>query len=349
METSYDVRIHAQIRERPRRRPYEVRWTAAGRPRSESFSTRALADGFRAKLVRAAHGGEPFDVATGRPAAWVRAEQRKRQDVTWLDFARQYAAMKWPDAAAKQRASIADALATVTPALVATTAGIPDARAMRSALYGCAFNPSKNLADAPTEATAALEWLGRHSLKLSDLDDPAVMRRALDALSVTMKGKPAAANTVRRKRPVFSNALSYAVELRLLARNPLHGIRRPVPKTSDEVDPRTVAVNPAQVRAILDAVRMQGKKRGPRLVAFFACLYYAAMRPGEAVDLRLASCTLPPDGWGMALLSDTAPRVGSAWTDTGKAHDKRGLNGEPAAPSAQSRCRRNWSRCCAST
>jgi integrase len=325
MDTSYDVRVFAKIRERARRRPFEVRWKVAGQPHSESFRTRPLADGFRARLVKATHDGEPFDVATGRPAAWVREEERKRLDVTWLGFARTYAAMKWPDAAAKQRASIADSLATVTAALVTSTTGMPDVKTRRKALYGWAFNPSRDLAAAPPEVTEALAWFERNSLKVSDVDDPAVMRRVLAAIATKLDGKPAAANTIRRKRPVFSNALSYAVELKLLRSNPLHGIRRPVPKSSDEVDPRTVAVNPTQVRAILDAVAQQGKQRGPRMVAFFACLYYAAMRPAEAIDLTLTACTLPAEGWGQALLSNTAPRVGSAWTDSGEAHDRRGL------------------------
>lgn len=32
--------------------------------------------------------------------------------------------------------------------------------------------------------------------------------------------------------------------------------------------------------------------------AFFGCLYYAALRPAEAVALREADCILPARGWG---------------------------------------------------
>jgi integrase len=35
---------------------------------------------------------------------------------------------------------------------------------------------------------------------------------------------------------------------------------------------------------------------GRRLRAFFGCLYYAAMRPGEALGLRRSDCTLPASG-----------------------------------------------------
>jgi hypothetical protein len=47
-----------------------VRWKAAGRVRSKSFVTRALADSYRAELLRAARRGLEFDPATGEPALW---------------------------------------------------------------------------------------------------------------------------------------------------------------------------------------------------------------------------------------------------------------------------------------
>ena len=54
---AFDVRIYTIRRRKDRRRPYEVRWQAAGRARSKSFNTRAMADSYRAELVRAARRG----------------------------------------------------------------------------------------------------------------------------------------------------------------------------------------------------------------------------------------------------------------------------------------------------
>ena len=51
--SSFDVRVFA-IRRRPGRKTFEVRWRVAGRDRSRSFMTRALADSYRAELVRTA-------------------------------------------------------------------------------------------------------------------------------------------------------------------------------------------------------------------------------------------------------------------------------------------------------
>lgn len=60
-------------------------------------------------------------------------------------------------------------------------------------------------------------------------------------------------------------------------------------------------VNPRQARALLAAVRAQ-KPSGPRLVAFFGVIYYAELRPEEAVSLRKDNLRLPSripdsDGW----------------------------------------------------
>ena len=82
------------------------------------------------------------------------------------------------------------------------------------------------------------------------------------------------------------------------------------------------AAAPRQVRALLAAI----EEISPGLTAFFGCLYYACMRPGEAVFLRNIDCvSLPETGWGLLLLSGNAPRVGSQWSDSGSAHDERHL------------------------
>jgi len=68
--SSFDVRVFA-IRRRPGRRVFEVRWRVAGGDKSRSFITRALADSYRAELIRAARRGLEFDPATGEPQAWA--------------------------------------------------------------------------------------------------------------------------------------------------------------------------------------------------------------------------------------------------------------------------------------
>jgi integrase len=61
-----------------------------------------------------------------------------------------------------------------------------------------------------------------------------------------------------------------------------------------------------------------------RREAFFACLYYAALRPSEAVMLRESDLHLPKKGWGRIDLAASASRAGTAWTDHGTARQERG-------------------------
>jgi len=147
---SFDVRVFA-IRRRPGRTASEVRWRVAGRDRSRSFVTRALADSYRAELVRAARKGAEFDPVTGEPAAWAAPEP---VTVSWNQHPVAYAEMKWPRLAPHSRASLADALATVTLLLTRGTGRMPSVSRLRAALYGHAFNPQQRQSRAPDLATA---------------------------------------------------------------------------------------------------------------------------------------------------------------------------------------------------
>jgi site-specific recombinase XerD len=87
--------------------------------------------------------------------------------------------------------------------------------------------------------------------------------------------------------------MDYAVELGLLDSNPIRLLKWTAPRTSAQVDRRCV-VNPHQARALLAAVLDQHPS-GPRLVAFFGLMYYAGLRPEEAVSLTADCLTLPPE------------------------------------------------------
>ncbi|MGW1088954.1 hypothetical protein ACWD4L_22220 [Streptomyces sp. NPDC002596] len=134
------------------------------------------------------------------------------------------------------------------------------------------------------EWQAALDWLQRHSLPVSELEEPDVLRRGLDALCRKVDGAAAAAKTVNRKRAAVNGVFGVAVERGYFAQNPLNGLRWTGPEVADEVDPDCVP-NPAQVARLLAAVKaLPG--RDPHLYAFFGCMYYAAMRPAEVIHLQ---------------------------------------------------------------
>ena len=217
--STYDVRFWAIRKRAGRRMPYQLRWVVAGHEHSESFLTKALADAFRAELMAAARAGEPFDPVTGLP------ESRAR-DTSWFQHACNYVVMKWPRAAAKSRKSIAEAMTTVTLALLANRRGRPDDEALRAALYGWVFSPAHRSADRPADISATLAWLEKASLPVASLRDMTTLRRVLDGLSRRIDGRPAAATTMYRKRTVFYNALGYAVERNLLPANPIDQVQR---------------------------------------------------------------------------------------------------------------------------
>ena len=149
--------------------------------------------------------------------------------ITWYEHARAYTEAKWGNLAPVSRRSVAEALVTVTIALAAKEPGAPDAKVLRQALFSWAFNPATRDTSPPPQIAAALDWAGRASLPVTDLEDTATVRLALGACARTLAGKPAAGSTQRRKRSVFYNALGYAVELRLLGSNPVDRIRGPPP------------------------------------------------------------------------------------------------------------------------
>ena len=60
-------------------------------------------------------------------------------------------------------------------------------------------------------------------------------------------------------------------------------------------------------------------------MAMYACMYYGGLRPSEAIALRNVDCHLPLYGWGRLTLAASRPEVNTRWTDTGSAHEERGL------------------------
>ncbi len=296
---------------------WRVRWSVAGREHHRSFRTKALAEAELQRLKDAARAGRPFDPTTGQPIQ----DRAARLPMSWYDHARGFAARKWPTLAPKSRRSLAEALTVVSVALVGSRRRAPDPPLLRAALRNWAFNPRAG--DPPPDIQTALAWMAKASPPVAVFTDLDYTRGVLDACALTQNGLPAAATTVRRTRAVLHACLACAVEAGGLDANPLDLVRWKPPALAQAVDRRVVA-NPTQVGGLLDSVAAQGR-RGPRLRAFFACLYYAALRPAEAVALNEDDCLLPDTGWGRIDLSRSEPRAGRAWTDTGAPRQTQGL------------------------
>jgi len=329
---SYDVKFWA-IRpgKAKTKRTYEVWWKVGHVPHSRTLGNRAQAENFLSDLRQAARKGEVFDSVSGLPDSLVVV----RRERSWFEFCLAYVDMKWPSAAPKTRDGITDALAAVIPAVVGEQ--LPDGLdlgTLRSALRHFALPPSSRSLPRPPVEASALRWLEKASLPVSEIGKPQHARATLDAISLRQDGRAASATTIARKRSVFANVIRYAIELGELPSSPLDRLSWKPPKVSEVVD-RRVVVNPRQARELLTAVTYVGQNRrgpyarGQRLMAFYACMYFAALRPGEAVALRVQDCYLPGSGWGRLTLEKSRPEVNRRWTDTASAHDERGLKHRP--------------------
>ena len=296
-EMTYDVRIWGISRRAWQSgTTYRVRWVVAGREWHESFTTRALAESFRADLLSLARQGQPFRRDTGRPISW---EVERPALVSWYEHACAYVDMKSDPRGREESARHRrESLATVTP--LCSFPSRADRRRRRcgpSSMGGHSMLDAARRARLPRISVARNAGWRRTPVRCRTSPIP---RYCVPLSMRSHCGWTAARLRRRRSRAsgrIFYNAVEYAVELGHLAGNPIPSIKWRAPKITEAVNPRVV-INHGQARALLDAV----DQRRPSLVAFFAVMYYAALRPGEAVELRKEALSLPASGWGEAAL-----------------------------------------------
>ncbi|MFC9395007.1 tyrosine-type recombinase/integrase [Streptomyces sp. NPDC057027] len=320
---SYKVRFRTtEVYKGKRGTTYTVRWSVNGQRHGETFKTSAAADSFRATLLVAANNGEPFDQNTGRPVFHAAPST----GITWYDFALQYVDMKWPRISANNRISTAKALTKATLALLRTEPVQYEGVDVRKALREYAFNKNRR-DEAPPESRAILAWIRRNSLPMSAWEDSKHVDAVLQALDTMLDGTPAAASSAKRYRRILNVVLNYAVRQNVLQANPMPKGKgeNTAPRTSGAVDKRSL-LNPHQVAALLTWIAAR-PRTGHRLMAFFATLYYAGLRPEEAVALRVEDAVLSATGWGELRVHTAKPEVGSHWTDDGEVHETRDLKG----------------------
>jgi hypothetical protein len=325
VDTTYDVRIYkTDVYQGAQTTTYWVRWRVAGKDFKEPFRLSAQADSFRSDLVSAARKGEAFVITSGRPVSMQRDSLR----LTCYELACAYVDLKWPRAAAMTRKTTAEALTAVIPQLFARTKGKPDDRLIRTALRRWAFNtPARSDENQPDEIKQALAWVERNSRPASDLVDPKVLRTVLDGLTLKLDGKPGSPVVVTRRRKIFTGMLEYGTEIKALAKNPWPALKWTPPRAANGGIDRRRVLNPMQARTLFVAAGEQGRI-GPRMVAFYECLYYGALRPEEAVSIHVPrNLWLPAsdDEWGEFILEAAEPHAGKAWTDSGTNRDRRQL------------------------
>ncbi|PAU47548.1 integrase [Streptomyces albireticuli] len=233
---------------------------------------------------------------------------------------------RWRTAAAKTREGFADSLAAAALGMMGEGGDVPELTVVRRAIRWNIV-PAHADEEPPAGLEEACAWLAGHSLPLSALKSSNVAEDVHYRFAYRLDGKLAGKETYKRRRRNFNAAMAYAIQKGYLEANPVAELERPATAQRGSIDPR-ILMNPVQAREFLVAVSYVGsvkRNRGRRLVAFFGCILYAAMRPAEVVALRKKDCHLPESGWGVLTLRETRPVAGKKWTDTGERHDKRGL------------------------
>ncbi|MEU5429973.1 site-specific integrase [Streptomyces olivoreticuli] len=332
---TFDVSLWSISKTGRKSRPWRVRWVVAGQVFGDTFTTYPLAESRRNELWHSMNRrGEPFEIESGLPESEVRAAAEAAEaanaepklDPTWWEFSREFMKRRWRTAAAKTREGFADSLASAALGMMGEGSDTPDLLAVRRAVRW-AVVPAHEGEEPPPDLEKVCEWLADNSMPLSALGKTRVAEDVHYRLAYRLDGKLAARETYKRRRRCFNAAIAYAIQSGYLDQNPVAAFERPATARGASIDPR-ILMNPVQAREFLIAVSYVGsvnRNRGRRLVAFFGCILYAAMRPAEVVGLRLADCYLPETGWGMLTLRETRPVSGKRWTDTGERHDRRGL------------------------
>ncbi|MFL1381637.1 tyrosine-type recombinase/integrase [Nocardiopsis protaetiae] len=359
--TTYDVRIWKKIEvyKGKRKTTHTVRWRVGRNEFREPHSTAAMADSFRSNLVAATNRGEAFSLTTGRPASLEEPEDTT-PEIYWFSFVCDYVDAHW-GVSAGHRLDRGKYLAKATVALMDDQAPNPPSDDLvRTAMRNWALNKTNRYRERPPEIERALAWLEDHTLPVARLSDPAVARRVLTEVTSKLPenggGNLGAKTAVKAKR-ILSHCLDFAVERQHLAANPVSFHRNPAgaikwtpPKVNNVIDERSVP-DPALARKLLDAVASENRS-GPLLRPFFAVMYFAALRPEEAVNLTWSDVSLPTftrneetgewvapeDAWGEITVREVAPDVGRLWTDSGLQRDVRPPKGRAEGESRPVPC-----------
>ena len=309
---------------RLRKRPYGVRWVTAGREHSEWFITKALAKAHLNKLVQAANKGEAFDVETGLPESMY----RELHSPTLLRVVQEFLGDVWPDMSPNSRGRLVDGLAVAVQGFLDEEIDAKPAD-VRRALTTLVLPPESARVVGNTRLGEIAEWLEQHSRKVAELADDSEVTRLGRKLLVKLDGSKSKVTTVNTRRGSLVQALSFAVDKQYLSANPFSGWSPSRFQTGVAIDPGVV-VNPVQARSLLAAVtyaRPRGKNSS--WLAFFATLYFAGTRPGEARSLSEDNCQLPASGWGKLVLPNSLGKSAARLTDDGEMYQVRPLKHRP--------------------
>jgi integrase len=307
-----------------RKASYGARWVTDGHEHSEWFATKALARSYLNKLVRAANQGEAFDMETGLPESMY----REQNSPSLLRVAQEFLREIWPDVSPNSRGRLLDGLAVAVHGFLDDEIDA-DPADVRRALTSLVLPPESARVEGNGHLAGIAEWLEQHSRKVAELADEKETARLGRKLLIKLDGSKAKVRTVGTRRGSLVQALSFAVDQQYLSANPFSGWSPSRFQSEVAIDPGVV-VNPAQARSLLAAVTYaRPRSRNVSWRPFFATLYFAGTRPGEARSLAVDNCHLPSSGWGKLILPNSLGRSAARLSDDGEVYQVRPLKHRP--------------------
>lgn len=273
------------------KKPWVVRRRVDGIERSSAFTTRALADRYRSRLVVAHQDGEEFDQTTGEPTSWAPSAG----DVPFHLWVREWLAGEWPEWQPRTRNSQVEALARFVP-LVRPSAAPEPPEALRAYLMQ-ALRPGFDV----RQEHECERWLERWSPPLGDLNR-GLLAKAEQALVTRVDSSgPLGPATASRYRKSCRTCVRRAFELEKIPADPWPPApkgrgRRKVTRKSKPLDVRRLP-GPEAMATVIAAMRSH--QPGSRVYQLMsAVMYYGGLRPSEVVMLRPRALKLPESGWG---------------------------------------------------
>jgi len=324
MRSTHQVRFWEIAVRKGRKRPYGARWVTAGHEHSEWFITKTLARAYLNRLTQAANRGEAFDVETGLPESMY----RELHSPTLLQVVREFLVDAWADLSPNSRGRLVDGLAVAVHGFLDAECDA-DPVDVRRALTTLVLPPESARVEGNAHLEEVARWLEQHSRKVAELADDDERAKLGRKLLVKLDGSKAKTNTVDTRKGALARALSFAVVKQYLSENPFSGWSPSRYRGDVAIDPGVV-VNPAQARSLLAAVtyvRPRGKNSS--WLPFFATLYFAGTRPGEARSLSESNCHLPSSGWGKLVLPGSLGKSAARFTDDGEMYQVRPLKHRP--------------------
>jgi len=301
-------------------RPYIVPWRVGAARTSRAFRTRGEATNFRNELITAQKNGLKFSSESFLPIEWEEADRSVAQ-VAYLWFHSRY-----EDWAPRTRRSASEPtvdliMALLSPQAPASLRNLDELENIRLRQSTATWLATQNAFDAMPKA------LAKYSLPLERATRERC-RAAEKQVLARHAGGPKSPATQQRYRATINALFNWAVENDYLQSNPWPRTKRNTKKSrrnktrtqsGSQQHARLNQPSTDEVVQILDAVAGPNARPGAksrRMV--FELMFYAGLRPSEAVALRIENCELPDDGWGLASVHEARTSSTSRWTREGE-------------------------------